>query len=211
MKHFIAATAAALVAVAVSVAAQTKPAPQTTTIKPTAGSQTTLTPPADYVIGPGDVLEITFRDEKDMTGDRLVRPDGKITMPLLGDIEVVKMTPVQVKDRLVKASTDADLFLNPTVTVGVKDINSRVVYITGGVMKPGPVKLLSPMTVVQLISVAGSFREWVDSSKIVIIRSEEGKQPQLFKFNYKEFLEGKNLDKNIWLKPGDTVSVPEPD
>jgi len=211
MKTLIATIAAAVLAVSVAVAAQTKPAPATTTVKPQAASATTVTPPPDYVIGPGDVLTVTFRDEKDMTGDYLVRPDGKITMPLLGDIEVVKMTPEQVTERLVKTSTAKDLFVNPTVSVGVKDINSRLVYITGGVMKPGPVKLLSPMNVVQLISIAGSFREWVDSSKIVILRTEEGKQPQLLKFNYKEFLEGKNLDKNVWLKPGDTVSVPEPD
>jgi polysaccharide export outer membrane protein len=208
----VTALTAALFVLFVSLAqAQTKSAPQTATAKPQAASTTTVTPPPDYVIGPGDVLTVTFRDEKDMTGDYLVRPDGKITMPLLGDIEVVKMTPEQVTERLVKTSTAKDLFVNPTVSVGAKEINSRLVYITGGVVKPGPVKLLSPMNVVQLIAIAGSFREWVDTSKIVILRNEEGKQPQLLKFNYKEFLEGKNLDKNVWLKPGDTVSVPEPD
>src|SRR5687767_1863008 len=98
MKHFIAAIAAALIVVPVNVAAQTKPAPSPSSKGAAAGPaapQTTLTPPADYVIGPGDVLEVAYRDEKDMTGDRLVRPDGKITMPLIGDVEVVGLTPEQ--------------------------------------------------------------------------------------------------------------------
>jgi len=140
-----------------------------------------------------------------MTGDRLVRPDGKITMPLIGDVEVVGLTPEQAKDRLAKLST---LFINPTISVGVKDINSRVVSITGGVEKPGQYKILAPMDVVQLISLAGGLREYTSGKSITIIRGDGAKQTS-FKFNYKEVLEGKNLKQNIPLQPGDRVLVPE--
>jgi polysaccharide export outer membrane protein len=208
MKHFTAAIAAALFAVSVNVAAQTKAAPQTTVKPPTAPptvSQPARTPPVDYVIGPGDVLEVAYRDEKEMTGDRLVRPDGKITMPLIGDVEVVGLTPDQAKDRLVKLST---LFVNPTISVGVKDINSRKVSITGSVMKPGQYDILAPMDVVQLIAVAGGLREYTSGKAITIIRGDGAKQTS-FRFNYKEVLEGRNLKQNIPLQPGDRVLVPE--
>ena len=208
MKHLIAAIAAAVFVVSVNVAAQTKPSPSPSSKGAPSGpaaSQATLTPPADYVIGPADVLEITYRDEKDMTGDRLVRPDGKITMPLVGDVEVIGLTPEQVKEKLLKLST---LFVNPTITVGVKDINSRVVSITGGVEKPGQYKILAPMDVVQLISLAGGLREYTSGKAITIIRGDGAKQ-QSFRFNYKEVLEGKNLKQNIPLLPGDRVLVPE--
>ena len=165
-----------------------------------------MTPPADYVIGAGDVLTVTYWRDKDMTGDYIVRPDGKITLPLVNDVEAIGLTPDQLKDRLLKAS--AKMFVDPSITVGLKEINSRKVYITGGVQKPGPYDLLAPMTVLQLISTAGSLSEFVDGKNIVIIRNEGGKQTS-FKFNYKEVTAGKRLEQNILLKPGDTVSVPE--
>ena len=204
--------AAALFAASVNVAAQAKPAPQTVTVKPQAPaakppatSATNVTAPPDYVIGPSDVLSINYRNEKDMTGDYIVRPDGKITLPLLNDVDVLGLTPEQLKDRLLPPS--AKLLVDPTITVGIKAINSRKVYISGGINKPGPYDLLGPMTVVQLISSAGGLREFADG-KVTIIRIEGGKE-QVFRFNYKEVLDGKNLKQNILLKSGDTVLVKE--
>lgn len=187
--------------------AQTKsPTAPAAKVPPTAAGGSVATPPADYVIGAGDVLAINYRDEKEMTGDYLVRPDGKITLPLIDDINVLGLTPDQLKERLNQAS--AKYFVNPTITVGAKVINSRKVFITGGVAKPAPYDLLIPMTVSQLISVAGGLREFVSGKNITIIRKEGGKSSS-FKFNYKEVLEGKNLGQDIPLKPGDTVLVPE--
>jgi polysaccharide export outer membrane protein len=163
-------------------------------------------PPADYVIGPGDVLTITYYRDKDMTGDYIVRPDGKTTLPLLNDIDAQGLTPEQFKARLMEVS--AKLLVDPTITVGVKAINSRKVYIGGGISKPAYYDLLSPMTVTQLIIVAGGLREFVDGKNITILRNEGGKDT-VIKFNYKEVLQGKNLKQNIPLKPGDTVLVPE--
>ena len=208
MKHsyFIAAIAAALFVASVNVAAQTKPAPQTVTVKPQAPAATSVTVPSDYVIGPADVLSIAFRNEKDMTGDYIVRPDGKITLPLVGDIDAIGVTPEALTDKVVKASDK--FFVNPTVSVGVKVINSRKVSITGYVEKPGQSDILGPMDVLQLMSLAGGLREYTSGKNIIIIRGDGANQTS-FKFNYKDILEGKNLKQNIPLKPGDRVVVPE--
>ena len=204
------AIAAAFVLVANVAEAQTKPAPaappQGATAKPPASPATAVTPPSDYVIGPADVLTITYRNEKDMTGDYMVRPDGKITLPFFGDIDAIGVTPQQLSERLVKVSDK--LYIDPTITVGVKVINSRKVSITGSVEKPGQYDILTPMDVVQLISLAGGLREFTDGKDITIIRKEGGKQTS-FKFNYKDVLVGKKLEQNIQLKPGDSVLVPE--
>ena len=183
--------------------AQSPPAPAAPTpaaaVTPPA---TTATAPPDYVIGSGDVLTITYRYEKDLTGDYIVRPDGKITLALINDVEAVGLTPDQLRDRLTLASSK--LYVDPTITVGVKAINSRKVSILGGVQKPGQFDILGPMTVVDLISMAGSLKDFVDGKKIRILRGQ-----QTFLFNYKEVLEGKNIKQNINLKPGDQVLVPE--
>jgi polysaccharide biosynthesis/export protein len=203
----VTALTAALFALFVNLAqAQTKPAPQTATVKPQAPAATSVTLPADYVIGPADVLSIAFRNEKDMTGDYIVRPDGKITLPLVGDIDAIGVTPETLTDRVVKASDK--FFVSPTVSVGVKVINSRKVSITGGVEKPGQYDILGPMDVLQLMSLAGGLREYTSGKNIIIIRGDGANQTS-FKFNYKDILEGKNLKQNIPLKPGDRVVVPE--
>jgi len=161
--------------------------------------------PADYVIGPEDVLGVVYWRDKDMTGDVAVRPDGKISLPLLNDVQAAGMTLAQLRDRLVDASKQ--YFEDPSITVVVKQMNSRKVYITGEVSKPGPYPLVGPTTVLQLISIAGGLREYAESKKILIVRNENGK-PTSFLFNYKDVVSRKNLRQNIELKPGDTVIVP---
>ena len=161
--------------------------------------------PADYVIGPEDVLGVVYWRDKDMTGDVAVRPDGKISLPLLNDVQAAGMTPAQLRDKLVDASKQ--YFEDPSITVVVKQMNSRKVFITGEVGKPGPYPLAGPTTVLQLISIAGGLRDYADSKKILIVRNENGKQTS-FLFNYKDVVSRKNLRQNIELKPGDTVIVP---
>jgi polysaccharide export outer membrane protein len=201
---FIAAAAFTLLVDAVeaqtpSVTGATPPAAPATTAKP-------VTPPSDYVIGPGDVLSIYYRNEKDLSKDYLVRPDGKITLPHFGDVDAIGVSPEQLKDRLVTVSSK--LIVNPSITVDVKTINSRKVTIIGGVAKPGQYDILGPMDVVELIAIAGSLKEYTSGKEILILRNEGGKTTT-FKFNYKQVLEGKNLSQNISLKPGDRVLVPE--
>lgn len=164
-----------------------------------------VTPPPDYVIGPDDQLSIVFWRDKDMSADVTVRPDGKISLPLINDVAAAGLTPEQLR---VNIQAAADKFVDdPSVTVVVKEINSRKVYITGQVAKPGPYLLSSPTTVLQLIATAGGVSEYAKSNEIVIMRVEDGRTTS-HKFNYKDVTKGKHLEQNIALKPGDTVIVP---
>ena len=162
-------------------------------------------PPADYVIGADDVLTIVFWREKDLSSDVVVRPDGKISLPLINDIQAAGLTPEQLRGGVTEAA--AKFVEEPTVTVVVKTINSRKVFITGQVNRPGPYPLSSPMTVLQLIATAGGIQEYAKSEDIVIMRTENG-VPTMHRFNYKDVMRRKNLKQNIELKPNDTIIVP---
>jgi polysaccharide export outer membrane protein len=196
-----------VVSVAVPGFAQQKPtAPPATKAPAPAPAGSLVTPPPDYLIGAGDVLAISYYKEKDMTSDYFVRPDGKITLPLLNDLDAAGLTTDQLREKLTKESVK--YFVDPSITVGVRTINSRKVFISGGVSKPGAYDLLVPLDVYSLISVAGGLKEYVNGKNIIIVRTERGKQISL-KFNYKDFSAGKNLDQNVALRPGDKVVVPE--
>jgi polysaccharide export outer membrane protein len=161
--------------------------------------------PPGYVIGPEDVLTIFFWRDKEMSGDVVVRPDGKISLPLLNDVQAAGYSPEQLRAELMKSA--ARFVEDPNATVVVKAINSRKVFITGNVAKQGYYPLTSDMNVLQLIAVSGGLAEYADAKNIRIIRTENGK-PRYYKFSYKDVLEGKNPAQNILLKPGDTVIVP---
>ena len=199
-------TAAAAIAIAGVSSAQTPPPggrPLTTLTPPTTTAG--ATPPAGYAIGPDDVLIVVFWRDKDMSGEVVVRPDGKISLPLINDIQAAGQTPDQLRVTLEKA---AGAFIEePNATVVVKQINSRKVFITGEVMKPGPYALTAPTTVLQLISMAGGLQEYANRERIIILRVENGRQTS-YRFNYKEVSQQKKLGQNIELKAGDTVLVP---
>ena len=208
--------ASALVAAAIAPAVMLAQAGQAPNAKPTPGVAAPAVPavPAplpvlaaipDYLIGAEDVLSIVFWRDKEMSSEVVVRPDGKITLPLLNEVRAAGLTPAQLKDLLVEESKK--YVEDPNVTVVVKQINSRKVFITGEVGKPGPYALMAPMTIMQSLVVAGGLRDYAHSEKITIIRSENGK-PVSLRFNYKEFVNNKNLKQNIELRPGDTIIVP---
>ena len=204
----IATLAFAFAANAAVGAQQTSVAPQSSNgAKPPAGVTIPagVPTPADFVIGPDDVLTVVFWREKDMSGDVSVRPDGKISLPLLNDVQASGLTPEQLRVQLTEAASK--FIEEPTVTVVVKAINSRRVFITGQVTKPGPYPLAGPTTVLQLIAMAGGVLEYADAKNIAILRTEEGR-PVSFRFNYKDVSQRKNLKQNIELKPGDTIIVP---
>ena len=164
-----------------------------------------VAPPPDYVIGPDDILSVVFWRDKDMSADVAVRPDGKISLPLLNDVQAAGLTPPQLRDRLTEEARN--YVEDPNVTVVIRQINSRKVFVTGQVNKPGPYPLGGPTTVLQLIAMAGGVPEYAHTKNIRVMRSENGKQVS-FRFNYNEVVAGKNLKQNIELKPGDTVIVP---
>lgn len=161
--------------------------------------------PAGYVIGTDDVLSIVYWKDKEMSADAKVRPDGRIALPLINEVQAAGLTPEQLHQKLTEESKK--YMEDANITVVVREINSRKAFITGEVNKPGPYPLTSPVTVMQLISLAGGLREYADSKNITIMRNDGGKQVAL-KFNYKDVASGKNLKQNIELKPGDTVVVP---
>lgn len=161
--------------------------------------------PPGYVIGTDDLLSIVYWKDKEMSADAKVRPDGRIALPLINEVQAAGLTPEQLQKRLTEESKK--FMEDASITVVVREINSRKVFITGEVNKPGPYPLTSPTTVIQLISLAGGLRDYANAKNIVIMRSDAGKQVAL-KFNYKDVASGKNLKQNIELKPGDTVVVP---
>ena len=161
--------------------------------------------PTEYIIGADDVMSVVFWRDKELSADVTVRPDGKISLPLLNEIQAAGLTPAQLKDRIAE---EAKKYVeDPTVTVEVKAINSRKVFITGEVRKPGPYPLTGTTTVLQLIAVAGGLGDYAKGEKITIVRAEAGRQTA-FRFNYKDVLKGRKLAQNIELKPGDAVLVP---
>ena len=161
--------------------------------------------PKGFVIGPEDVLGVHFWRDQEMSGEVTVRPDGMITLPLVGDIRAAGLTTELLKVQIEKAASR--LLTEPNVTVAVKEINSRKVFITGEVTKPGPYPLSGPRTVMQLIAVAGGLLEYADKDNIVVLRTLDGQQKS-YKFRYSDVSRGKGLEQNIELQPGDTVVVP---
>jgi len=158
----------------------------------------------DYVIGADDTLHISVWKETDLTETLPVRPDGKISMPLLGDVVAAGMTPTElgnsIKEKLKKYIAD------PRVTVVVTAMASRRIFVTGEVTHSGAIPLLPHMTMLQALSAAG-FTQFANTKSIYLLRTEGGKQVKI-PFNYKEVVKGLHPEANIELKPGDTVVVP---
>jgi len=176
-----------------------------------AGQAQTPAPPSpangvngEYVIGPGDILGIVFFREKELSGDVAVLPDGRITLPLLNEMPAAGLKPEELRQRIMEGARK--FVTDPTLTVVVRQVNSRRVFITGMVAKAGFYPLYQATTVLQLIATAGGLLEYANKENIIVIRIENGRQSS-YRFNYKEVSEQKNLDQNIELKPGDTVVV----
>jgi polysaccharide export outer membrane protein len=161
--------------------------------------------PAGYIIGPEDVLGIVFWREPEMNGDVTVRPDGKVTLPLIGEIRAEGLGPETLRDQIKAAA--AKYMRDANVSVVVRQVNSRKVFITGKVETPGTYPLAGPRTVMQVIALAGGLNEYADSKNITVLRVANG-QSRSFKFNYKDVARGKRLEQNILLQPGDTIVVP---
>ena len=185
------------------VAGQTqKPATSSTAKLVTAASSVAL--PTDYVIGVEDVLTVVFWRDKELSAEVVVRPDGKISLPMLNDVAAAGLTPESLADVVAKAATK--FVRDPGATVIVKEIRSRKVYIIGEVIKPGTIQLASDMNVLQALGEAGGFVEGADKGDVIIVRNESGKERR-FKFNYNDVVKGKNPAQNIRLQPGDTIIV----
>lgn len=177
-----------------------------TSNKPADSSQhQAATQDPNYIIGGQDVLDISVWKEPDLTRSVPVRPDGKISLPLLNDVQAAGLTPTQLANQITESLKK--FITNPQVTVIVSAINSQRVYILGEVNRAGAYPLLPQMTVLQALSSAGGFTQFANPKKIYVMRAENGKQTK-YPFNYNEVIKGKDADQNIILKPGDTIVIP---
>ena len=157
----------------------------------------------DYVIGKGDVLDITVWREPMLSGEALVRTDGMISVGLLGDVKAAGRTPMDLRDEIQRRLKE--FVATPAVTVTVKTPLSQKFYVIGEVSKPGEYELVKDLTVVQAIARAGGFTEWASRDDITLIRMENGVEKRI-KINYKDFVKGKNTE-NPELKGNDTIVV----
>jgi len=158
-----------------------------------------------YVIGAQDVLDINVWKEPDVSRVVPVRPDGKISLPLLNDVQAAGLTPAQLAAQVTESLKK--YVTNPQVTVIVTTINSQRVYILGEVTRPGAFPLIPGMSVLQALSSAGGFTQFAKVKNIFVRRLENGKETK-YPFNYKEVISGKKPEQDILLKAGDTIVVP---
>jgi polysaccharide export outer membrane protein len=162
--------------------------------------------PADYRLAPGDKLRVEVYKDAQLSQSLQVRPDGKVTLPLIGDIVATDLTPIQLRDRI--ASSLKEYVTNPVVTVIVVEASPVLVYVMGEVNQPGSIPMRGQMTVLQALAQAGGFREFANTKDIRILRraSANSKTVETIRFNYNEAVKG-NLAP-LFLSPGDMVVVP---
>jgi polysaccharide export outer membrane protein len=157
--------------------------------------------PKAYVIGAEDVISIRVWHEPENSGQFVVRPDGKVSVPLVGEIQAAGLTPEKLSLNI--AESLQKIMVHPEVTLGVEKVNSKKYYIQGEVNKPGSYALVIDTTVLEALVNAGGFRDFANTKKIVILRGSER-----LKFNYHEVTHGKKMEQNILVKPGDQIIVP---
>lgn len=182
-------------------AKQAQPAPSTATPV----THAVLPNDPNYVIGPMDMINIDVWKQPDISRTEQVRPDGKISLPLVNDVEASGLTPLQLGETLTEKLKS--FVNNPQVTVIVNQVNSQRVFVLGQIGRPGAVDMLPNMTVLQAIASAGGPAQFAKDKAIYILRNESGKQVK-YMFNYPEVLKGKHPEQNILLKPGDTIVIP---
>jgi polysaccharide export outer membrane protein len=159
----------------------------------------------NYIIGPDDELIVTVWKEPDISRTVPVRPDGKISLPLLNDVQAAGLTPMQLTSQIASRLTK---FISvPEVTVIVSKVSPPRVYVVGEVARAGAYPLMPGMTALEALSSAGGLTPFAKQSKIYVLRKENGKQNQL-PLNYKEVVKGQRPEQNVALKPGDTIVVP---
>jgi polysaccharide export outer membrane protein len=182
-------------------------APKTEATKATAANPTSaVAGKADYVIGPDDVLSINVWREPELTRLIPVRPDGKISLPLVGDVEASGLSTVQLQSALSEKLKN--FVENPEVTVIVQEVRSLKFNVIGEVLRPGSYPLTKSLTVLDGLAAAGGFRDFAKLSKIYILRQQpDGKSTRLA-FHYKDVIKGKKSEENIALQSHDTIVVP---
>ena len=161
---------------------------------------------SDYRIGAGDMIEVSTWKEPELSRKEvLVRVDGKISFPLIGDIQAAGMTPVELTETIQKGLKD--YVTSPVVTVTITNPGSQKVYILGEVLKTGEYPLYKTLTVLQAFALAGGFTQWASKDEIILLRKEGGKE-KIYKINYKDIVRGRESENNLTLQANDTIVVP---
>lgn len=159
-----------------------------------------------YVIGPGDMLAVNVWKDPELSRTMPVRPDGHISLPLIGEVPAAGLTAAQLQHSIVDKLTT--YISHPEVSVSVQEIKSRKFNIVGRVIKAGEYDLTRPTTVLDGIAMAGGFQDFAHVKKIYILRPVTGASPAVLPFNYKKVIKGESTDQNVQLQPGDTIVVP---
>ena len=197
----------ALLAASLILPAQSALAQQTTTTAATADRQQSAQSarPDDYRLQAGDKLRVEVYKDAQLSQSVQIRPDGKITLPLVGDIAALGVTPIELRERITTALKD--YMNNPVVTVIVVEATAPTAYVVGEVNHPGPVTLQPNMTVLQALAVAGGLKDFADAKNIRILRKSVTGQSTV-PFNYRDAIRGTGSN-SVLLQPGDTVVVPD--
>ncbi len=172
----------------------------------TPSSRVTSIRPDTYVIGVGDGLAINVWKEPELSKGVPVRPDGMITLPLIGEIKAVGLTPVQLQDQITAALSK--VMSDPQVVVMVEAVNSLSFNIMGNVFKPGYYPLGRPITILDAIALSGGFRDFAKEKKIYILRTDANGKQEKIHFNYKQVIKGQKMSQNIMVEPRDTIVIP---
>jgi polysaccharide export outer membrane protein len=160
-----------------------------------------------YIIGKEDVLQIDLYGETELSGVSLpVRPDGRISLPLIGDVRAAGLTPEQLSESLTVRYSDH--VRAPVVTVMVAEVNSFKVYLLGKLGAPGEISLGRETRLLQVLALAGGLAEFANTKHILIIRERDGGGQERIEVNYEKIISGVNMEMNLKLKPGDTIVVP---
>jgi polysaccharide biosynthesis/export protein len=160
----------------------------------------------EYVIGPDDVLAVNVWKEDEISRQVPVRPDGRVSLPLIGDVQAAGLTPLELQQSIRSRLTA--YLVNPTVAVMVQEARSRRFNVVGEVEHPGSFVLGQPLTVLDALAMAGGFRDFAKTGGIYVLRLNADASHQRIPFNYKQVISGRSLQQNIHLQPGDTVVVP---
>jgi polysaccharide export outer membrane protein len=182
-----------------------------------AGEQEALAPPKsvvpppsvvpdDYQIGPGDVLQIIVWKEQEATVPSVVvRSDGRVGLPFVKEVDLAGLTPAQAEQAITSGLKP---FINePDVTVIVREVHSKRIYMVGAIKHEGPIDLKYPMTMLQALSEAGGLTDYAKRKRIYILRQENGKETRIY-FNYDSVIKGEQMEQNIQVMPGDTIVAP---
>lgn len=160
----------------------------------------------DYALQPGDLLSVTVYEEAELSRDVLVRPDGGISFPLIGDLAVAGLSPDDVRAEL--ETQLAEFIPGASVTVAVMQINGNQVFVVGKVNRPGAFPIYRPLDVMQALALAGGTAQFAELDDIRILRRDANGSQRVLEFKYSDVIRGRNLDQNLLLVSGDTIVVP---